>query len=398
LIDQGADVTVTDLRSREDLQEGIEDLEGARLVLGEHNPADFTATDLVVVNPAVPHPWNNTLLQAAVAAGAALTTEIALLTARIDRRRCIGITGTAGKSTTAAMTHHLLRAAGVDARLGGNIGGSLLCDLDTMGPDTWVVLELSSAQLHWLGREPGWSPGIAGTTNIAPNHLDWHETESHYRDSKAVIHRFQDARDTFIRGESCDPITETLRVPGEHNRRNAGMALELARRVIPDIHPACLSSFPGLPHRLCAVGTHSPPRFYDDSKATTPEATLLALEAFPDPSRIHLIAGGYDKGVSLESIARRCEQLAGLYTIGATGPALADAAGGSCTPCETLERAVARALPRMRSGDVLLLSPGCASWDQFSDYRQRGRRFTTLVSDPVSTQDGSAVPTSSSID
>ncbi|MCP4759138.1 MAG: UDP-N-acetylmuramoyl-L-alanine--D-glutamate ligase [Planctomycetes bacterium] len=397
LLDQGADVTVTDLRSPEDLEQSTHGLDGARLVLGHHDPADFAAADFIVVNPAVPHPWDNPLIQGAQAAGVPLTTEIRLLTERLDRCRCIGITGTAGKSTTAAMTHHLLKAAGLDARLGGNIGGSLLTELNTINADTWLVLELSSAQLHWLGREPGWSPAIAGITNIAPNHLDWHETERHYSDSKAVIHRFQIETDSFVRGESFDPITESLRVPGEHNQRNARMAIELARCAAPNIDPLELASFCGLPHRLCALGGDEPPRFYDDSKSTTPEATLLAIDSFPDSRRVHLIAGGYDKGVSLRPIAERSDQLAGLYSIGATGPALA-AAAPSCAPCETLERAVATAIPRMREGDVLLLSPGCASWDQFDDYRQRGLRFASLVAAETSAQQGSIAPTSSSID
>jgi len=398
LLDQGADVTITDLRSPEDLKHSTQGLEPARLVLGRHDVADFTRADLIVVNPAVPHPWNNPLLRAASDARVPLTAEIRLLTERLDRRRCIGITGTAGKSTTAAMTHHLLTAAGVDARLGGNIGGSLLGELDTIGAETWVVLELSSAQLHWLGRAPGWSPAIAGTTNIAPNHLDWHLSESHYAESKAVIHRFQDENDSRVDGDSCAPVPGTLRLPGEHNRRNAGMALALASQAVSGVSANALASFRGLPHRLHALGGEEAPKFFDDSKSTTPEATLRAIDSFPDPSRVHLIAGGYDKGVSLDPIARRCSELAGLYTIGATGPALAAAAGRSCASCETLDCAVATALQRMRPGDVLLLSPGCASWDQFDDYRQRGLRFASLVAADEPCQDESTAPTSSSID
>jgi len=380
LLSRGANVTVTDLRDETALSNAISELDVAkcRLVLGRHNPSDFERADIVVVNPAVPRPARNPLLDIARRRGATLTTEIRLLVEQLDRDRCIGITGTAGKSTTAAMTHHLLRRAGLDARLGGNIGGSLLGDVSSFGPQTWVVLELSSAQLHWLDQDPGWSPAIAGITNISPNHLDWHEDEADYRRCKAAIHRHGEPADTLVCGETCPPIDVPLRVPGEHNRINASMAVAIARHVNATIGPDLLADFGGLPHRLCPVGGDDPPRFYDDSKATTPEATLRAIASFPDPARIHLLAGGYDKGVSLQPIADAARSLAGLYAYGATGAALAAAAGQSAY--DSLQQAVAAAAERLRDGDILLLSPGCASWDQFPDYRERGRVFTELVS------------------
>ena len=145
--------------------------------------------------------------------------------------------------------------------------------------------------------------------------------------------------------------------------------------------PESLNSFTGLPHRLSAVGAHVPPRFIDDSKSTTPEATVLAVQSFDDVSRVHLIAGGYDKGISLDAIAMLAPQLGRLYTIGATGEHLAASAGPNSTFCGTLEAAIAAATGRMCDGDVLLLSPGCASWDQFKDYRTRGEAFRRLVLD-----------------
>jgi UDP-N-acetylmuramoylalanine--D-glutamate ligase len=382
LLKQGARVTITDLRDEQDLKPALAqcDARQCRLVLGGHDQADFTDAELIVVNPAVPRPWANPFLMAAAAAGIPLSTEVALLTERLDRSRCIGITGTAGKSTTAAMTHHLLGAAGHDAVLGGNIGGSLLPELDAITPATWVVLELSSAQLHWLSQGDGWSPAIAGITNVAANHLDWHEDESHYRACKEAIGAFQSSGDVLIRGGAGDalPSDVLLRVPGEHNRVNAAMAVALASAAEPVV-ATTLQSFAGLPHRLCAVGAGAPPRFFDDSKSTTPEATVLAVHSFGDAARVHLIAGGYDKGVSLTPIAELAPRLAGLYTIGATGEQLAQSAGDSSTPCGCLEHAVGAALPRMQRGDVLLLSPGCASWDQFPDYRARGEAFAKLV-------------------
>lgn len=382
LLDQGADVTITDLRDAHTLRHPLSSIEQhrCRLVLGKHDAADFASADLIVVNPAVPHPWSNAYLRVAQDAGVPMTTEIALLAERLDRRRCIGITGTAGKSTTAAMTHHLLAAAGHAAVLGGNIGGSLLPQLDGIGLDAWVVLELSSAQLYWLGQDAGWSPRIAGITNIAPNHLDWHGDEEHYRACKEAIAKFQSSGERLIRGPQCDALQADveLLVPGEHNRVNAAMAVTLASAAA-EISPDALQSFRGLPHRLQPVGAHGAPRFFDDSKSTTPEATVLAVRSLGDPARVHLIAGGYDKGVSLAAITELAPMLAGLYTIGATGGMLAESAGPPATPCGTLQRAVAAAMPRMGRGDVLLLSPGCASWDQFSDYRARGEAFAELV-------------------
>ena len=382
LLEQDANVTITDLRDKSALAGPLDrlDTDRCRLVLGRHDEADFAHADLIIVNPAVPRPWQNPFLQVAREAGVPLSSEIRLLVERVDRTRCIGVTGTNGKSTTAAMTSHLLCTAGIDARLGGNIGGSLLCELNSINEDTWLVLELSSAQLYWLDQSPSWSPAIAGITNIAANHLDWHGDENHYRHCKEVVHRHQLENERCIRGETCPNYSGSLRLPGKHNLLNAAMAVSLAQSVDPTIDGSTLSSFRGLPHRLCPLGDTCPPRFFDDSKSTTPEATLLAVASFPEPARIHLIAGGYDKGVSLAPISALGGTLAGLYTIGDTGEMIARDAGDAAESCGTLDRAVHRAIERMSEGDVLLLSPGCASWDQFADFRERGMAFASLIS------------------
>jgi UDP-N-acetylmuramoylalanine--D-glutamate ligase len=142
------------------------------------------------------------------------------------------------------------------------------------------------------------------------------------------------------------------------------------------------SAFPGLPHRLQFVGVARGASCYNDSKSTTPEATLLAVAAFeptPGAQRVHLVVGGYDKRSDLGSIGDLAGRVAGLYCIGATGGAIAARAGARAIECGTLERAVDAALGRARKGDVLLLSPGCASWDQFTNYEHRGERFAALV-------------------
>ena len=400
LTGQGATVLVTDREPPERLAESvarIQDLVNRRdvtLRLGEHNVSDFTTADLIIANPAVPKPWDDRFLRSAQAAAVPITTEIRLLTERLNRERVIGITGSAGKSTTTAMINHLLVRSGIAAHLGGNIGGSLLNSLADIQPDDWVVLELSSAMLYWLGEgigeaaAPGWSPHVAVLTNINPNHIDWHGDFEHYRESKHNIFRRQQPGDVQVRGEeisSAGPSIE-LKLPGDHNQFNARLAIETVHRAtgLPvETLATRLADFPGLPHRLQLAAERDGLRFYNDSKSTTPEATVLAVGSFAEPKHVHLIAGGYDKGSDLSAIASLTPSIAGLYTIGVTGESLASSAaqsGGHVERCEALSRAVDRALQRMQRGDVLLLSPGCASWDQFINFEQRGDEFVRLVS------------------
>jgi UDP-N-acetylmuramoylalanine--D-glutamate ligase len=398
---QGADVLVTDLEPAERLGESLAAIDHLvhrgviTLRLGGHNVSDFTGGHAVIANPAVPKPWENRFLQAAQAAGVPITTEIRLLTERIDRAKVIGVTGTAGKSTTSAMIHHILRGAGLSAVLGGNIGGSLLNSLDELAPADWIVLELSSAMLYWLGEgigfpeARGWSPHISIITNIEPNHLDWHGSFDHYKQSKCNIYRYMQGNDQPLFGETCwsnptEPPEIPLLIPGRHNLENARMAIWAAHDAAAIPHAQSeqlLADFRGLPHRLQLAAERDELKFYNDSKSTTPQATVLAVAAFDDAGRVHLIAGGYDKGSDLMPIAALAPRLAGLYTIGATGPKLASAApsGAQAESCGTLEIAVERALGRMKPGDSLLLSPGCASWDQFENYEKRGERFIELV-------------------
>lgn len=392
LVQQGADVLLTDAQSEGQLAESLDAIADIRpeltVRLGGHDEEDFARADIVVANPAVPKPWKNRYLLAASRNGVPITTEIRLLTERINRKRVLGVTGSAGKSTTAAMIHHILQRAGHKSHLGGNIGGSLLNTLDRIDPDDWIVLELSSFMLYWLGEKVGypaakaWSPHVAVLTNVEPNHLDWHGTHEHYSECKLNILRWQRDGDIAVTWNDTPSYAIELAVPGTHNKLNANMAahaVQLGVGVPVEAAVETLRDFPGLPHRLRLVAEHGNVRFYDDSKSTTPAATILAVQAFEAPSCVHLIAGGYDKGADLSTICKLAPQLAGLYAVGATAGALVDGAGPVVSRCDTLEMAVRCAMQRIRPGEVLLLSPGCASWDQFANYEQRGRAFAEAV-------------------
>jgi UDP-N-acetylmuramoylalanine--D-glutamate ligase len=345
-----------------------------------------------------------------------VTTEIRLSIESLPDRRTIGITGSAGKSTTSAMTLEALRASGRRAVIGGNYGGSLLGNADAGSAD-WLVLELSSAQLWWLSDESadwsgqsrlGWKPTIGALTNLAPNHVDWHGSVEHYLMSKGGIVPASRQLVTWFANDDPDaeraaaaavgadrvwwrvtpPVVAmdglSLSVPGAHMVQNARTALALldrARdvdRLATDRMAAirAINAFPGLPHRMQRVGEWNGVACFNDSKSTTPAATMRALEAFEDLSRVHLIAGGYDKHIDLSGIAGLAPRLAGLYAVGQVQEQLATSGG---TRCGTLDAAVHAAFGRARPGDSILLSPACASLDQYPNFEHRGDHFVALV-------------------
>ena len=420
LLDRGARVTVTDLRPEDQLADSLKEFDRSRLVslqTGGHRDEDFADAQLVVVNPAVKPtcPW----LAKLRSRGLPLTSEMNLFWQH-NRGRVIGVTGSNGKSTTTALIAHLLKTAGQQVHLGGNLGVSLLPIVDSIAPTDWVVLELSSFQLADLNRIEA-SPEIAVVTNFAPNHLDWHADLNDYRAAKQTILRWQRASDTAVlndededvrqwpvqgrveffgsrsRGSStltpCSSPTRLLDLmplPGEHNRMNAWAAVLAARAAgVDDARlPEGLRTFRGLPHRMEFVAEVDRRRFYNDSLATTPESATCALNAFP--GRVVLLAGGYDKQVDLtafaQSAAERCEIIAWMgQTAQGLDAAAKDWAQRHSRPTDgwkvthSLAEAFDWAWSHSQPGDVILLSPACASFDWFQNFADRGEQFRKLV-------------------
>ncbi|MHC4404141.1 MAG: UDP-N-acetylmuramoyl-L-alanine--D-glutamate ligase [Planctomycetota bacterium] len=396
---QGAEVTVTDLADEAVLAQSLAalaDVPIARFHLGGHREADFRRADVVVVNPAV-RPGDR-FVEAAARAGARVTSETELFLEACGAK-VIGVTGSNGKSTTAAMTAAILEADGRTTHLGGNIGGRLLERVDRIGAEDRVVFELSSFQLHRLGdRVP--MPEVAVVTGCSPNHLDWHPS---YDDYKAAKQRILTGRQAgslavlntadaetaswgrLVRGRQLPLVPDDeippLAVPGEHNRTNARCAATAAMGVGCRREAAWhgLASFTGLAHRLECVGNVRGRRLYDDSSSTTPDSTIAALLALPN--RTWLLAGGADKGFDFRPLAARIVRRAcGAVLFGAVrhqlrDDILAEASDFPAAAVESIDEALDWCLERSQPGDAILLSPACASYDQFRNYRDRAARF-----------------------
>jgi UDP-N-acetylmuramoylalanine--D-glutamate ligase len=306
------------------------------------------------------------------------------------------VTGTNGKTTTTELLGAVFRAAGMPAAVAGNVGRPLTGLDGAVAEDAWIVCELSSFQLEDV---ESFRPRIAVLLNLTPDHLDRHGTVEAYRQAKLRIFENQGADDVAvvprgfgaIPGEARrvefardDPLPAEPLIPGEHNRDNAAAATVAARAAgVPDEAIAeALATFPGVPHRLELVREVGGVRFVNDSKATNPEAAERALTAYP--SGVRLILGGSRKGASFRDLARAARQagIARAYLVGESADELADALaseGVRFTYSGDLEAAVRDAFADAEPGDVVLLSPACASYDQFRDFEERGARFREFV-------------------
>lgn len=418
---RGAQVTATDSRTENEVGDAIAKLRdaGVTLELGGHREKTFLDQDLIISSPGVPA--DEAHLQAARAKGITIWSEIELAY-RFMKGRLIGITGSNGKTTTTSLVEHILKMARIQTILAGNIGTPLIGCVDAMQDGTWTVAELSSFQLELIDT---FRPNIGVFLNLTPDHLDRHHTLEAYGAAKARLFENQIgediaivnaddaatapyapslprvywfsrkqrvARGAYVRDEeivfrqngSEEVLLKLEDVPlaGAHNLENvlaAAAATRLADAPAAAIRKG-VRSFAGVEHRLEFVAEIGGVRYYNDSKATNVDATLKALNAFP--GRILVILGGKDKGSDYTALQEPLREKAILaLLIGAAAEKIEKQIAGSVAleRAETLDRAVETASHAAQRGDVVLLAPACASFDQFQNYEQRGRVFKDLV-------------------
>ncbi len=423
----GAYPVVTDTRTADEIGINPDDFPGAQFMLGEQPETVPDDVAMVCVSGGVP--LTLPLIQQAIEAGLPLTNDAELFLEYCPAP-VIGITGSAGKTTTTTLTGAILQAAGYTTWVGGNIGHVLLDDLDQIEPDHIVVMELSSFQLELMTR----SPQIAAVLNITPNHLDRHGTMEAYTAAKAniITHQFQDdtavlgyddsdshhlqddvmgqllwfsaesmiSDGAFLLGERLMLVGEAhpsgeatvicersdIQLRGEHNVRNvlAACALTGAVGVTPDVMGTAIRAFKGVEHRLETVRVVNHVTYVNDSIATAPERVLAALHSYDEP--LVLLLGGADKKLPwndmLQLAVRKSRHII------AFGGGAADIVvkhlqdldeTDIVTRVATLDEAVAEASRIAQSGDVVLMSPGGTSYDAYADFAARGIHFRELV-------------------
>ncbi len=377
-------------------------------VLGDPMEMELRGLDAIVVSPGVPlnrHP----VAARAKEAGVPIIGDIelfALARPTLPPHRVIGITGTNGKSTTTALIHHILKNAGLPTRMGGNIGLPILGQ-EPLAAGGVYVLELSSYQIDLTY---SLDCDIAVLLNVTPDHLDRYADFEAYVDAKARLFAMQSPEHVAVIATD-DPVTRrvALGVPqartvsasdidpamqadwpalqGPHNAQNVAVALAVADALgLPERTALdALRSYASLPHRMQAVGKRGGVLFVNDSKATNAASTAPALSAWPaigGKPRIHWILGGLAKSDNLDECADGFANVAHAYTIGEAGPLFARLlreAEIPVTECELLVTAVSDAAARAVAGEVVLLSPACASFDQFRDFEARGDAFAAAV-------------------
>ncbi|MFQ5461196.1 MAG: UDP-N-acetylmuramoyl-L-alanine--D-glutamate ligase [Phycisphaerae bacterium] len=412
LASQGAIISVTDTAGPDRLRESINALTGlpVRFQLGGHDDVDLDSVDLAVVNPAIPKSGHR-LFAEINSRSISWTTEINLFCERCPAP-IVAVTGSFGKSTTSAMLATILERTGAhQVFLGGNIGRSLLPELDRIKESDVVVLELSDAQLEDVPHI-SWTPQVAIITNLHPHHLDRYASFAAYVETKlhilgngappqCVIAGEMDTpaaamlRDRAARqGLSVVPVSEAespikLSVPGEHNQRNARCALTAARAMgIADSEAQdALNAFPGLPHRLEVVRELGGVQFVNDSKATAPSATVAAVTSFDRP--VVVLVGGQqvrdaDFGEFARVLAARCRLVVGMgesgeRMVGAVRAAIPADRHVGLSVRDSLEEVCALAMSKANAGDVVLFSPGAPSYDAYANYCRRGEHFGAVV-------------------
>ncbi len=420
LLRYGCTVIGCDKTPREKLEEEVLELEalGCRLRVGEGYLNDLTA-DIVFRTPGM-HPANPAL-EALRQAGAEVTSEMEVF---FELCPCtiLAVTGSDGKTTTTTMISEMLKAAGKTVWLGGNIGTPLLSLLDDMKVTDFAVVELSSFQLMDMRH----SPHVAVVTNLAPNHLDIHKDMEEYVEAKKNVFRFQMADDTLVlnrdntitaafRGNGTtryfsrlekmgegvyldgnviyrdgEPVLDTreIAIPGVHNVENYMAAIAAVEGLVEDsVIRKVAREFGGVEHRIELVRIKDGVKFYNDSIASSPSRTIAGLNSFTE--KVLLIAGGYDKHIPYEALGPViCRHVKKLYLNGATAEQIRQAVeqAPEYTPgnpeiidCGEFTAAVHRAAADAVSGDVVLMSPASAAFDQFKNFMVRGDYFKKLI-------------------
>jgi UDP-N-acetylmuramoylalanine--D-glutamate ligase len=386
-------VTVRAVDRSEQIEAGRLREAGVEVVLGADDPELLDGMDLLVKSPGVPA--DAPLVTAARERGLTVWSEVEL-GSQLLPNPILGVTGTNGKTTTSELLGAVFRAAGEAVAVAGNVGRPLTGLDGAIAEDAWIVCELSSFQLEDI---EDLRPRVAVLLNLTPDHVDRHGTLEDYRVAKLRIFENQTPEDVAVvpRGfgeipgsgrrvefAADDPLPAEPLVPGEHNRENAAAATAAARAAGISDEPIAeaLRTFEGVPHRLELIREVDGVRFVNDSKATNPEAAERALSAYPPG--IRLILGGSRKDSSYTGLAREAAArgVAKAYLIGEAADEIAEAlaeAGVRFADSVTLEEAVKDAFEDSESGEVVLLSPACASYDQFRDFEERGERFRELV-------------------
>jgi UDP-N-acetylmuramoylalanine--D-glutamate ligase len=416
LLEHGAIVRATDKKTKDALGETGQQLDTLQVPFAPESETDFGSFDLIVLSPGVPSDVEP--FQQARARGVRIIGEVELAGAFL-KGRIIGITGSNGKTTTTALVGHILTDAGIAAQVGGNIGTPPTSMVAASRDDRWNVLELSSFQLETIDR---FRVHVAVILNVTPNHLNRHHTMEAYSAAKARILENQQGRD-FAVLNAADPVCVALArqvkgqvvwfsgkskvspgaylergrlffngdpilhardipLPGAHNVENVLAASAAARLVgasLPQI-AAAVRTFTAVEHRLEFVTEIAGVRYFNDSKATSVDATMKALEALAGP--LWVILGGQDKGSDYTVLRPLLEAKAkAALLIGEAAGKIESHLAGSVAlvPAGTLETAVRRARESAAAGDTVLLAPACASYDQFENFEQRGRAFKEIV-------------------